>query len=626
MAFKFFLLFISSIFLYAAPQKKADNPKDEAIKITIHDGRSYCYSPNITKGNGYVLIADCNYATPARYDVFHRISWKINGNWLCMTAPSTITGIEGKATENWDWVFIKACAINDPNQRWIIKEDGFYTLDGRFRVKDYKWYAILSKNSKDYYDHKIDTKKMQNWINTIATPGTISFKTFIGWTFIDTYGWAVYYLQNNASYADDIAELYYNPENGHIAQYYYQSGDLYCINSKQSERDDWNWVSWIRCTDDEVKKDKDSKAWSFFALNDNAGALKDRYGNVLRITKYGTNWGVPYTAKPSYLAKDTANSANSIFLFSYDIDKWNRYVNANLADELVFCPSPGKKFEKSRVARSLPPDFVLTDEWLRRLWQIATTADSTGGGFVGVCGTCVLHTYQMIAELQTYHVAGPPTNRGYFFDIQSGVDPMHSFESRYPHLATRLRELETWSDAILRNGEDLYTNERRLHHAMAATMFPNYELRSSNVFYNELGARAAMREMLSAPIGSIWIMNVVRTNAQGTGTIGHTQPVLRVPQGIIIIPTNAYNFSLQDYRSTMPLVTNEMEAMNIITLRRTRAVLNVFSVQVLGMIGDPLNFFVSNNNCTGEGDYRHGSGGFPTSASINQCASGRCGM
>ena len=69
-----------------------------------------------------------------------------------------------------------------------------------------------------------------------------------------------------------------------------------------------------------------------------------------------------------------------------------------------------------------------------------------------------------------------------------------------------------------------------------------------------------------------------------------------------------------------------MEAMDIITLRRTRAVLNVFSVQVLGMIGDPLNFFVSNNNCTGEGDYRHGSGGFPTSASINQCASGRCGM
>ncbi|EMP08157.1 hypothetical protein LEP1GSC124_0244 [Leptospira interrogans serovar Pyrogenes str. 200701872] len=47
--------------------------------------------------------------------------------------------------------------------------------------------------------------------------------------------------------------LYYNPENGHLAQYDPISGSLYCMYS-QVDSYQWNWVSWESCSDAAISK------------------------------------------------------------------------------------------------------------------------------------------------------------------------------------------------------------------------------------------------------------------------------------------------------------------------------------------------------------------------------------
>ncbi|MFT4349594.1 DUF1561 family protein, partial [Bartonella bacilliformis] len=113
MQLKLLLFFLSSLLTlhtsFAAPippqiiQKPPQEPGDRAIRVKVHTGKEYCYTPTFVNGESYVYIGDCNYGKVARYDLFKRIAWKINGVWLCMTAPSSVTGIGEKSTAKWDY-------------------------------------------------------------------------------------------------------------------------------------------------------------------------------------------------------------------------------------------------------------------------------------------------------------------------------------------------------------------------------------------------------------------------------------------------------------------------------------------------------------------------------------------
>ncbi|WP_138995863.1 DUF1561 family protein, partial [Leptospira borgpetersenii] len=67
------------------------------------------------------------------------------------------------------------------------------------------------------------------------------------------------------------------------------------------------------------------------------------------------------------------------------------------------------------VKRTLPPNFQLSDDWIRRLYEIAVSTIDTARPS-GVCGVCLLQSFQMLAELQEYHSQGPLQSGGYFFD------------------------------------------------------------------------------------------------------------------------------------------------------------------------------------------------------------------
>ncbi|WP_025181763.1 DUF1561 family protein, partial [Leptospira interrogans] len=235
---------------YSIAQKPADQPKDKSIQVVMHGGSNYCYSPVFTKGEGYIWIDYCSDNTAkARYDVFQRISYNINNTWLCITAPETVV----KGEETWNYVNLRPCTINDPLQRWIVKDNSFWTANGRYRLKDTNWYGYISRNSGDRYDHTLNSS-MDDWIKTVAIPGNISIQTSIAWDLQTTEGNERYFIRWGSS-NKNTTPLYYNPESGHIAQYDPSSGLLNCMYSKMTDKYDWNWVKWGKCSDAPIKKE-----------------------------------------------------------------------------------------------------------------------------------------------------------------------------------------------------------------------------------------------------------------------------------------------------------------------------------------------------------------------------------
>ncbi|EMS88944.1 DUF1561 domain-containing protein [Leptospira noguchii] len=604
---------------YSIAQKPTDQPKDKPIRIIGYGDEKYCYSPVFTKGEGYVWIDKCEDKTAkARYDVFQRISYYINKTWLCVTAPEAV--IKGNA--KWDYVNLRPCAINDSLQRWIVKDKAFWTADGKYRLKNVNWYAYITKKSEDKFDHTLDSS-MDDWVKTVATPGNISIKTSIAWN----SGWgdgiwnidmapSAYYIHSKGS-SKNITSLYYNPESGHIAQYDPSRGLLSCMYSKMTDKYDWNWVYWGSCSDAAIKKENPAY-WNVYFVANAGGMITDYKGNVLRVTKEGSNWGVVYTAKPSYLEKDTTHSPTSLFKVDVDLQNWIRYTTSNLGKTDQYCPA-GKKENRiyKRIKRELPSDFRLSAAWAQRLYNIARSAtfQSANPGAApqrhGACGVCMLHSFQMIAELLEYHSREPLTSGGYFFDTASNRDPFISFSQRYPEL-----------DRLLTNVPLDYANRGRvLAFASTMIMLPQYEWTSSSPITTRSDMLSHIRSLINSPPGSIWLGLMRRRRADGS-TSGHAVPILRTSQGIVVIPTNSPTISFNDYIRSLAPTMNPNEVMNRLENGRTLTILT--TIQPVGLYDVPFSLTVSSRDCSGDGEDRRGSGRYPTSSLINQCSGGRC--
>ncbi|WP_017854665.1 DUF1561 domain-containing protein [Leptospira interrogans] len=597
---------------YSIAQKPADQPKDKSIQVVMHGGSNYCYSPVFTKGEGYIWIDYCSDNTAkARYDVFQRISYNINNTWLCITAPETVV----KGEETWNYVNLRPCTINDPLQRWIVKDNSFWTANGRYRLKDTNWYGYISRNSGDRYDHTLNSS-MDDWIKTVAIPGNISIQTSIAWDLQTTEGNERYFIRWGSS-NKNTTPLYYNPESGHIAQYDPSSGLLNCMYSKMTDKYDWNWVQWGKCSDAPIKKENPA-FWNVYFVANAGGMITDYKGNILRVTKEGPNWGVAYTAKPSYLEKDTTHSPTSVFTVDVDLLKWIRYTTSNLGKTDQYCPA-GKKESRiyQRVKRNLPSDFQLSVAWVQRLYDIARSAtfESANPGAIpqrhGACGVCLLHSFQMIAELMEYHSREPLTSGGYFFNTASNRDPFLSFSQRYPEL-----------DRLVTNVPVDYANRGRvLAFASAMIMLPQYEWESSSPLTTRSDIQSHIRSLINSPPGSIWLGLLRRQRANGSIS-GHAVPILRTSEGLVVIPTNMPTASLNTYIQSLAPTMDPNEVIN--RLENGRTLTTLTTIRPVGTYETPFSLTVSSRDCTGDGDDRRGSGRYPISSLINQCSGGRC--
>ncbi|EKO61408.1 PF07598 family protein [Leptospira kirschneri str. H2] len=596
---------------YSIVQKPTDPPKDKPIKVNVSGGGTFCYGPTFSGGESYIIIEQCweMHVKNARYDVFQRISYNVNNTWLCITAPETVIHAE----KTWDYVHLRPCTINDPLQRWIVKDNSFWTADGFYRLKDTNWYGYISRNSKDNYNHTLDSS-MDDWVNTVATPGNISIQTSIAWDLQTTAGNERYFIRWGGS-DKNTTPLYYNPESGHLAQYDIVSGSLYCMYSNVG-KSNWNWVTWASCSDSAISKENPA-FWNVNWETSEGGIITDYKGNLLRVTRYGSNWGVVYATKPDYVKKDTTNSPTSLFVVDKSLLDWTRYTASNLGKTDQYCPA-GYKESIGRVVRTLPPDFQLTEAWINRIYQIAISASAESAALIhGVCGPCLLHTFQMMAELQEYHSQGPLTSGGYFFDTAHNTNPFISLQQRYPLLYFLLGDIPRIFS---------FSNQFIMTQLLAASraMLPRYNWILSQEFRIRENILTYVNLLINSPPGSIWLAVMGREQPDGA-MISHAVPVLRTSQGIVVMPTNARTWTLENYRRSLTPTIDPNQVIS--NLEGSNRVLRILATIQLGDLHqNTFDVMVSNRNCTGEGEGRRGTGGFPTSASVNQCssASGRC--
>ncbi|MDI7225195.1 DUF1561 domain-containing protein [Leptospira santarosai] len=590
-------------------QRPTDKPKDKPIKVVVSGG-TYCYAPVFSGGESYIHIRQCweQDVANARYDVFQRISYYIHSTWLCITAPENVV----RGETNWDYVNLRPCTINDPLQRWIVKDGAFWSANGRYRLKETTgWYVYISKNSKDKYDHTLDSS-MDDWVKTVATPGNISILTSIAWNL----GNDRYFVRLGGS-GKNTTPIYYNPENGHLALYNLTSGLLSCMYSQVGNYN-WNWVHWTWCNDTLSGKDNPTY-WNVSLETEEGGMITDYKDNILRVTRYGPNWGAVYAVKPSYLDKDTTNSPTSVFVVDRDLLDWTRYTASNLGKTELYCPAPGKSLVYKKVKNTLPPGFELSDDWIRRLYEISMSAAPGSGMIRGVCGVCLLHSFQVLAELQEYHSRGPLQEGGYFFDTARNIDPFISFGQRYPLLNTALIDIPRVYGPVVNN------SNRRLALISAVTMLPQYSWTLSRDASTMPDILSHITTLIHSPPGSAWLALLRRRRPDGTAG-SHAVPMIRTPQGVVVIPTATTNLTLDLYRQALTPSTDPNQIVRNLEARPDRTLVRLTTVELGQMYHNTFDSMVSNMNCSGEGEDRRGTGEFPTSASVNRCASDRCAL
>ncbi|WP_078128728.1 DUF1561 family protein, partial [Leptospira alexanderi] len=427
-----------------------------------------------------------------------------------------------------------------------------------------------------------------------------------------------YFIRSKGS-EKNTTSIYYNPESGHLAQYNPVSGSLSCMYSKVGSYQ-WNWIQWALCSDAPTSKDNPAY-WNVYLQTEEGGMIKDYKGNILRVTEKGPNWGVVYAVKPSFLKTDTTNSPTSLFVVDGDLLDWIRYTTGNLGKTEQYCPAGNKEsLAHKRVKRTLPPDFQLSDDWIRRLYEISNSATlASPAQLHGMCGVCLLQSFQMLAELQEYYSQGPLQSGGYFFDTARDRDPFVSFGQRYPLLDMLL------TDVPRVYGIDGRTT-RLLGLASARTMLPQYDWIVSDEFTTRPEIISHINSLINSPPGSIWLGMLGRQRSDGI-VVGHAVPILRTTQGLVVIQTTSLSTPFDLYRQALTPTTDPLQVIyNLEAPDRTLTVL--ITIQIGDVDHNAFNFIISNRNCTGEGDDRRGTGGYPTSASVNQCSGGegRCAL
>ena len=622
-----------------APQKLADTPKDEIIKVMDGTKRIRCYMPDVR--NNYVLIGTCrtSWAKPARYDVFGRVAYNINDTWFCISAPESVAQTKSKSR---DYLTLKPCVINDKKQQWKVKDDLFYSVDESYFIKDDGDYLYAaSVRDKSLYTSKLDAS-MKSWLDTIATPVNLSIITSLAWDYSTKDGSERYFLYNNGS-AKSTTELYYNLESGHIAQF---DGfkNINCLYADLAGAQ-WNWAWWGACTDAKAPSKSANKAyWNFVRVSDTQSLLINHQGAALRLTQTGVNWGKPYVATAAYLAKDSAHSPTSRFIIDKDTQEWLRFIVANIGDNLPFCPAPANETQRNSPASNadlssnsaptltqtpnfmqfppLPQGFALNDAWRARLLAIISTKD--GSDFTqGVCGVCLLQSFQILAELLE-NPFSPRTSGGYFFDTQAGANPFVSFAARNSLLYQTLDDLVEWfpsySAGEVATQQEIFEFNNNLALMSAVALLPQYEWRIVATSQGAGDVGRVVNALFNAPQGSAFLLSLRLGRGGQVG--GHAMVALQTGAGLVLVPTNA-TMDLDEFRAFVAPIRTQNEFF-------TRFTYFEFSVENLSLIsaqGLHNNVFanrVSLSNCTGEGEDRRGSGAMPQSSLVNQCESGRC--
>ena len=312
------------------------------------------------------------------------------------------------------------------------------------------------------------------------------------------------------------------------------------------------------------------------------------------------------------------------FVKNADAVNLNANFNANANGNLG--ANSGTNLNKPIL--QLPIDFNLS-AWVARMLQIiGTTNDEALATRTGICGTCMLHSYQIIAEFMHYHNS-PPLGGGYFFDAVPNTNPFTSFQNRNPLLYDTLSDIvDYYGRTNLIGHTETFTNTVEVAFASSISMLPQYEwnLIASASTTREINALLSNIFNVSQP-GAMYFTVLMRYVPETRDFRGHAVVTIRASTGFIVIPTNIRGISLNSLRAYTQLATTPQELQERFTMRLTGSPLNLVGLAFIE-VREPFNLpfasALSFQDCGGFGEDRRGNAALPRASTLNQCSSGRC--
>lgn len=275
----------------------------------------------------------------------------------------------------------------------------------------------------------------------------------------------------------------------------------------------------------------------------------------------------------------------------------------------------------------LPPDFNL-GAWEQRLLQIInTTRRDSASQSQGICGVCMLQSYQIIAEFMHYH-NNPPTSGGYFFDTAPNTNPFTSFRQRHSILHDTLADIEEYYAITTGATSSAFLSSMNTAIASSISMLPQYDWSLFGASANTQGITDLIDRLFrESNRGDMYLAFLLLFLPDRETIMGHTVVVMRTNEGIVMIPTNIRSLTLNALRRYMQVATNNAELRARLTARargRTSILAGLGLIQVREAPNLPFASALSFSDCVGEGDDRRGNNALPSAAALNQCASGRC--
>lgn len=312
------------------------------------------------------------------------------------------------------------------------------------------------------------------------------------------------------------------------------------------------------------------------------------------------------------------------FVKNADAVNLNANFNANSNGNLG--ANSGANLNKPTL--QLPIDFNLS-AWVARLLQIiGTTNDEALATRTGICGTCMLHSYQIIAEFMHYHNS-PPLGGGYFSIAVPNTNPFTSFQNRNPLLYDTLSDIvDYYGRTNLIGHTEIFTNTVEVAFASSISMLPQYEwnLIASASTTREINALLSNIFNVAQP-GAMYFTVLLRYVPETRDIRGHAVVTIRASTGFIVIPTNIRGISLNSLRAYTQLATTPQELQERFTMRLTGSPLNLVGLAFIE-VREPFNLpfasALSFQDCGGFGEDRRGNAALPRASTLNQCSSGRC--
>lgn len=275
----------------------------------------------------------------------------------------------------------------------------------------------------------------------------------------------------------------------------------------------------------------------------------------------------------------------------------------------------------------LPPDFNL-GAWEQRLLQIInTTRRDSASHSQGICGVCMLQSYQIIAEFMRYHNS-PPTSGGYFFDTAPNTNPFTSFQQRHSILHDTLADIEEYYAITPGATSSAFLSSMNTAIASSISMLPQYDWSLFGASANTQGITDLIDRLFrDSNRGDMYLAFLLLFLPERETIMGHTVVVMRTNEGIVMIPTNIRALTLDALRRYMQVATNNAELRARLTARargRTSILAGLGLIEVREAPNLPFASALSFSDCVGDGEDRRGNNALPSAATLNQCASGRC--